>query len=138
MIKDDKIKKIITESGLRITFQRLLVLKYLANTDTHPTTEQIVEYVKKTHPNISTAAVYNILDTFVEKGIVKKVITGTAMRYDAITKKHHHIISEENNKVIDHFDEELNALIENYIKQKDFNGLEITDYNIQFITKKSI
>ncbi len=137
MFSEEEVREVLSESGLRVTYQRLLVLKFLKNTDTHPSADEVVEYVKQSHPNISTAAVYHILDTFVEKNIIKKIVSvDNKMHYDAITEKHHHVI-DQNGNIFDYFDEELTEMLSNYFKNKNINGGSIKDYNIQlFINKK--
>ena len=58
MLQDD-FKKILKEKGLKITKQRMVVLKALASCeDKHLTAEEIYEIVKADFPEIGLATVY--------------------------------------------------------------------------------
>ncbi|MEK7313260.1 MAG: transcriptional repressor, partial [Deltaproteobacteria bacterium] len=45
--------------GFRLTPQRIAVLEYLEGNTTHPTAEDIFIAIKKKHPTVSFATVYN-------------------------------------------------------------------------------
>ena len=84
----------LKNSNLKVTPQRTAVLEALNNLNNHPTADNIKEYVVRNHPNIAVGTIYKTLDTFVEKGLVKRVKTEEdVMRYDAILDKHHLTIS---------------------------------------------
>jgi hypothetical protein len=42
--------------------------------------ENIIDFIKTNHPNIATGTVYKTLETFVEKGLIKKVKTKTVRK----------------------------------------------------------
>jgi len=63
----------LKSSNLIVTPQRVAVLEALNNLKNHPTADKIKEYVVKNHPNIAVGTIYKTLETFVEKGLVKKV-----------------------------------------------------------------
>ena len=67
----------LRRAGLRVTSQRVAVCEFLANTDRHPTTSQVYEEVRKTHPEISQATVYNTLNTLRELGAIVEISAGT-------------------------------------------------------------
>ena len=95
----------IKSSNLKVTPQRVAVLEALNNLKDHPTADRIKEYVVKNHPNIAVGTIYKTLETFVEKGLVKKVKTERdIMRYDAILDKHHHLYCEDTERIEDFFD----------------------------------
>ena len=64
---------ILTQNNLKVTPQRVAVLEALMAIKDHPTADAVKEYVCKNHPNLALGTVYNILDTFCEKNIIKKV-----------------------------------------------------------------
>ena len=75
----------LSEKGLRVTPQRIAILGAILKLKNHPTAENIIEYIKTNHPNISVGTVYKVLDSFVENSLLKKVKTeGGIMRYDPI------------------------------------------------------
>lgn len=137
MITKDQIKQKLIDGGLKITPQRIIVYETLMKLKDHLTAETIVRAVQKTYPNISVATVYRILETFVDKQLVKKVHTNTgAMKYDPVTEHHHHIFDTETKKIEDFHDDELDRIIEDYFKKKTIPNFEIQDI-ILHITGKS-
>lgn len=132
MYKNKNTQSILKEKGLKITPQRIAVLQILVNSENHPTAEWIIENIKKNHPGISTGTVYKILDTFVEYGIIKKVKTESGiMRYDAITKPHHHLYCKKSEKILDYEDPELDKIISDYFETKKIKGFKIEDITLQ-------
>ena len=67
----------LRRAGLRVTSQRVAVCEFLANTKRHPTTSQVYEAVRKTHPEISQATVYNTLNTLRDLGAIVEIGAGT-------------------------------------------------------------
>lgn len=80
-------------AGLKVTQQRLAVYSMLANTEAHPTPEEVFAAIRPELPLVSLATIYKILDQFHRAGFVRKVSTeGQAARYDAKTEPHHHLV----------------------------------------------
>jgi len=130
----DKIQDILSANGLKVTPQRIAVLDALMKIQKHPSADLIIEYIKKNHPNIAIGTVYKTLETFVEKGMVKKVKTEQdVMRYDTIMEKHHHLYCAESNRIEDYYDEELNQLLEIYFKKKEIDNFRIEDIKLQIV-----
>jgi Fur family peroxide stress response transcriptional regulator len=121
-------------SDLKVTPQRIAVLEALNSLKNHPTADKIKEYVVKNHPNIAVGTIYKTLETFVEKGLVKKVKTEKdVMRYDAILDKHHHLYCEETERIEDFFDDELDNMLEKYFKKKKIPNFKLKDIKLQII-----
>ena len=121
-------------SNLKVTPQRIAVLEALNNLKNHPTTDKIKEYVVKNHPNIAVGTIYKTLETFVEKGLVKKVKTEKdVMRYDAILENHHHLYCEETERIEDFFDEDLDKIINNYFQKRKIPNFKVKDIKLQII-----
>jgi len=131
-----KARKILNSKKLKITPQRLEVLNAVSKSKNHPTAENIIELIRKNNPNIAVGTVYKTLETFVNNGIVKKIETSDgSMRYDAITEQHHHLYSNESEKIEDYFDEELNVLLQNYFANKAIPNFKLEDIKLQLIGK---
>jgi Fur family peroxide stress response transcriptional regulator len=128
-----EIKKILLQMGLKITPQRINVFEALSKLN-HPSADEIYNYINKNYPSISMASIYNIIETFVEKGLISKVTTeDDTMRYDIIIDRHHHLYSKSDNKIIDYYDEELDRIIGDYFKRKKIENFEIKDFKLQII-----
>jgi len=56
--KKEKIRHKLSEKGLRVTPQRIAILETIYQLDNHPTADQIIEEVRKSHPNLAPGTVY--------------------------------------------------------------------------------
>jgi len=132
----ESIIKALKECGLKVTPQRIAVFDAVINLNNHPTAENVTEFIKANHPNIATGTVYKTLETLVQCGIIKRVKTDSdVMRYDAIIEKHHHLYCSESDRIEDFYDNELNAILENYLKNKKIPNFKIEDIKLQIVGK---
>jgi Fur family peroxide stress response transcriptional regulator len=128
----EDIRKQFAEKGLKITPQRVVILEAIYILNNHPTAENIIEHIRKLHPNIAIGTVYKVLETLVEYGLIKKVTTvKDVMRYDGIIEKHHHLYSSECDLIEDYRDEELDKLLQAHFKNKNIEGFKIEDIVLQ-------
>jgi Fur family transcriptional regulator, peroxide stress response regulator len=124
----------LSQAGLKITPQRIAVLEAVIDLRNHPTAENVMDFIKANHPNIATGTVYKTLETFVEKGLIKKVKTDRdIMRYDAITEPHHHLYSSASDRIEDFIDPELHRIIEKYFETHKIPNFKIEDIKLQII-----
>jgi len=131
-----EIRNRLVDKGLKVTPQRMAVLDAIMVLHNHPPAEKILEYIRKNHPNISTATVYKVLDTFVSCGLIRRVKTEKdSMRYDAIIENHHHLYCSESDRIEDYNDEELNSLLETYFETKGIPDFKIEDIKLQIMGK---
>lgn len=126
----------LKEAGLRATPQRLAIFETLRQMRNHPTADQLLKVVQDAHPEISLATIYNTLEIFLRKGLIRKVKSDRdSMRYDAEVMPHHHLYCYESDKIGDYFDEELTEMISEYFKDHQIKGFEISDVKVQVIGK---
>jgi Fur family peroxide stress response transcriptional regulator len=136
MNDDRQVRERITEAGLKVTPQRLIVLKTLYELGSHPSAEQVIEHIRRDNPHIITGTVYNILEVFAGKGIIKRVKTEDGiLRYDALKKKHLHIYCTDTGKIEDYYDTELSLMLDDYFRRKKIDGFEIEELNLHIIGK---
>jgi len=125
----------LTEKGLKVTPQRIAILEAIHNLQ-HPTAENITDFIRKNHPNISTATVYKVLDAFVSHGLIQRVNTEKDhMRYDAIMENHHHLYCSETERIEDYNDIELDKLINEYFEKKNIENFTIQNIKLQITGK---
>ena len=94
--------QLLKKHNLKITPQRLEILKYLEQHHTHPTADDIYTQLKKTNPSLSKTTVYNALETLKNNNLIQTLtISGTETRYDYKTTLHHHLLCKNCNKIID-------------------------------------
>ncbi len=133
-----EIREKIKNAGLKVTPQRMELLKVFYDGEKHPTAEQILEKLRKTFPNLSAGTVYHILDKFVEKGIILRICTEkNAVRFDAVTDKHHHIVSADDRVLMDYRNEELDRILEEYFAGTKIEGFKIKDFQLRIVGEPS-
>jgi Fur family transcriptional regulator, peroxide stress response regulator len=126
----------LKEKGLKITPQRVAIYEAIVNLKNHPTAENVIEYIKTNHPNISVGTVYKVLDSLVENALLKKVKTEKdIMRYDAVLSNHHHLYCEETERIEDYEDENLNELLNDYFKNKKIKNFKVQEIKLQITGK---
>lgn len=122
--------------GLKVTPQRVAIYEAIVTLKNHPTAENVIEYIKANHPNISVGTVYKVLDSLVENALLKKVKTDKdLMRYDSVLSEHHHLYCSETQRIEDYDDEQLNQMISNYFKKKKIKNFTIQDVKLQITGK---
>lgn len=131
------IRNKLIEKGLKVTPQRMVILEAVYKLENHPTAENIIGFIRKYHPNISTATVYKVLDAFVACGLLDRVKTERdIMRYDAHMESHHHLYYSDSDQIEDYMDVELNRILNDYFEKKKIPGFKIEDLKLQIIGKQ--
>ena len=98
----EDIIKILKKHNLKITPQRLEILKFLDNNLSHPTANEIYLALKKKNPSLSKTTVYNSLDILRKHNIIHELtITKSESRYDFRNGMHHHFLCNNCGKIID-------------------------------------
>lgn len=129
---DKKIRELLNECGLRITPQRVAVLDAIYKMGNHPSTEQIIDYIRKSNPNIATGTVYKVLDNLTDNKLIRRVTTDTnVMRYDGIAREHHHLYCTRCDVIEDYEDEELDEILRRYFEKKQITGFNLQEISVQ-------
>lgn len=132
-----KLIKLLNQHKLKLTPQRIAVYEVLVELD-HPDADEITQKVKETNPGIAKGTIYNVLDLFCEKEIIRKVKTDEGkMRYDPILSNHHHLYDQDSTKIYDYVDEELDDILENYFTEKNIKDFSIKEIKLQIVGKKN-
>ena len=98
----EKYVTILKQNQLKITPQRLAIMKYLDENRTHPTADRIYIDLKEKNPALSKTTVYNSVETLKEHGIIQSLtISGSELRYDFENKMHHHFLCKKCGIIID-------------------------------------
>ena len=88
--------------GIQPTPQRIAVAEYVLETEAHPSADEVWEEVQRTCPTISRGTVYNTLNLFVEKGLLRpQLLRGGTVVFDPHVDAHHHFIDEETGRIYD-------------------------------------
>lgn len=87
---------------MKTTKQKEAILAAVCTMRTHPTADEIYDKLRKDFPRISLGTVYRNLNTFAEKGTIKKVsLPGSGDRFDYRIDKHEHLVCTKCKKVFD-------------------------------------
>ena len=128
--------QLLNHYNLKITPQRIAVYEALMQLD-HPDADEITRLVNETNPGIARGTIYNVLELFCEKDIIRKVKTDQdKMRYDPVLHKHHHLYDEKSTKIYDYVDEDLDELLEDYFAKKNIKNFNIKEIKLQIVGEK--
>ena len=101
----------LREAGLRLTHQRLEIVRVVAADVTHPDVETLYRTVRERVPTISLDTVYRTLATLEEHGLISRVLfTPGPARYDANPARHHHFVCTRCGLIRDVQDADLDAI----------------------------
>ena len=88
--RDDMIE-LLRKHGINPTHQRIEIAYALFSKQEHLSADQILAIVNTKHSETSKATVYNTLNLFVEKKLIREVIVDPSkVFYDPNTYEHHH------------------------------------------------
>jgi Fur family iron response transcriptional regulator len=104
-----EIEKILKDSGIQATAQRIAVCRYVLCEAEHTTVDEIKDWADKNFPKISLATVYNTINVLVEASLVRalKLSHSDKVIYDNNMEPHHHFLDEKTGKLIDLFPDSL-------------------------------
>ena len=105
-----KAKEILKKLKLRPTLQRVAITEILLRKkEVHVTAYSLEKLMVKNKIFISRATIYNNLNELSNRGFLKKVIVkNDKMWFDTNLSKHHHFYDEEEDKLVDIQEKEIN------------------------------
>lgn len=85
----------VRASGLKLTPQRMAIVRELAADPTHPTAQELFERLRPALPTMSFATVYNTLDALANAGLCAALsLAPGAARFDPNMRPHHHAVCD--------------------------------------------
>ncbi|MGO4915844.1 Fur family transcriptional regulator [Pseudogemmobacter sp. W21_MBD1_M6] len=105
----DEIDGMLRDAGMRVTQQRRTIISALAQSDDHPSAEDVFARVKRLDSSVSFATVYRALATLSDVGIVQRVAVddGPARFEMASDTDHDHLVDVDTGEVVELASEEL-------------------------------
>jgi Fur family iron response transcriptional regulator len=90
------VEAMLLEAGLRPTRQRVVLARLLfGQGDRHLTAEMLHGEAEQSGQKVSLATVYNTLNAFAEKGMLREIgVDGSTTYFDTKTGDHHHFFIE--------------------------------------------
>ena len=107
-----QIETLCAAKGMRMTEQRRVIARVLAESEDHPDVEELYRRCAKIDDHISISTVYRTVRLFEDAGIIERhdFREGRA-RYETSTESHHdHLINLRNGEVLEFKSEEIERL----------------------------
>lgn len=118
------------EAGMRMTEQRRVIARVLAESDDHPDVEELHRRAVAQDAAISIATVYRTVRLFEEANILTRHEFGDGRaRYEPVSEGHHdHLIDIQSGKVIEFMNDEI-ELLQAQIAEK--LGYRLVDHRLE-------
>jgi len=125
--------ELLSSHGIQPSAQRVVVAEYVLFTDEHPSADTVWAQVKGGFPMISRATVYNTLNLFVEKGLLRELhLAADSIVFDPKIDAHHHFIDEESGRIYDVPWEKVRVC-----DVDKMEGFEVHDYQVVMRGRRS-
>lgn len=96
------ILSLFDQHGILPTPQRIEVANVLLGRPQHLSADQIIDKLRDAGSSVSKATVYNTLNLFGERGLVKEVMVDPVRKfYDSTTHPHHHFYNVDTGELSD-------------------------------------
>ena len=123
----------LTEHGIQPSAQRVAVADYVLSTTDHPSADQVWAEVKRGFPMLSRATVYNTLNLFTEKGLLRELVLAEGkVVFDPKLDPHHHFLDEETGEIIDVPWSALDVR-----RVRSLSGFDVREYQVVMRGRKS-
>jgi Fur family transcriptional regulator, iron response regulator len=98
----DNMADLLRSHDINPTHQRIEIAHALFSRQEHLSADQVMTIVNDRHAETSKATVYNTLNLFLEKGLIREVIVDpNKVFYDPNTLPHHHLFDIESGRLTD-------------------------------------
>lgn len=122
--------QLLGDSKLRTTSARLAVLSYLGQSAGPRGADEVLEHLSSEHQRVDKATIYRMLETFHQKGLVKRLEFGEGKyRFELVGEDHHHLVCEKCGSVQDISDCNIPSLEKDIMKKKKF---KVTRHSLEF------
>lgn len=122
-MQTDRFTAYLKGRGLKLTQERLAVLKGVAASDGHFDADELALVVKAINPKVSRATVYRVIPLLVDAGYITKTIrTKGRVSYERLagTKPHDHMICRSCGVVIEFHEPRLERYIRSTCAEHGF------------------
>ena len=98
----DRLSELLSARGVFPTPQRLDIAEVVLAKPQHLSADQIIVRMRRMGSRVSKATVYNTLNLFCERGLLKTVeVDPSRLFYDSTIDPHHHFFDVETGKLVD-------------------------------------
>jgi len=97
-----RIQSLLATLGIQPTAQRIRIAELVFSREQHLTADQVIQALGRDGTHVSKATVYNTLNLFAAKGLLKPVQADPERGvFDSNTEPHHHFHVEDTGELID-------------------------------------
>lgn len=130
MSASSRIEKLCRDKGLKMTKQRRVIARALAESDDHPDAQALFRRASRIDARISQATVYRTIRLFEETGILERLDFGDgSKRYEEAAGEHHdHLIDIDSGAVIEFHNAEIERLQEEVARKL---GFKLVDHRME-------
>ena len=130
MLDSQRIERLCSEKGLKMTGQRRVIARVLSESEDHPDVELLYQRATAIDPKISIATIYRTVRLFEEASILDRHDFGDGRsRYEESSEQHHdHLIDIESGEVIEFTNDEIEALLREVARQL---GYKLVDHKLE-------
>ena len=130
MSASSRIEELCRDKGLKMTRQRRVIARVLAESDDHPDAQALFRRASRIDPRISQATVYRTIRLFEETGILERLDFGDGpKRYEEAAGEHHdHLIDLDSGAVIEFHNAEIERLQEEVARKL---GFKLVDHRME-------
>jgi len=98
----DRLSELLSARGVFPTPQRLDIAEVVLAKPQHLSADQIIVRMRRMGSRVSKATVYNTLNLFCERGLLKTVeVDPSRLFYDSTIDPHHHFFDVETGELVD-------------------------------------
>jgi len=98
----DGIRELLRRHGINPTRQRVEIARVLFSGRGHLSADRVLAMVNESRPATSKATVYNTLNLFLARGMIREVIADpNKVFYDSNTAAHHHFYDVDTGELTD-------------------------------------
>ena len=98
----DAIARLLSQHGLQVTTQRLDIAEFVLSKPQHLSADQILQAMHARGSRVSKATVYNTMNLFSERGLVRTVeLDPERLYYDSTSEPHHHFYNVTTGELTD-------------------------------------
>ena len=102
MLSRDDIVQLLSSRGVFPTPQRMDVASVILSKPQHLSADQVIAGIRASGSRVSKATVYNTLNLFCERGLLRTVeVDPTRQYYDSTIQPHHHFYNVDTGELTD-------------------------------------
>jgi len=130
-----EVVRLLREHGIQPSAQRVAVARWVLDTESHPSADEVWAKVRARFPMVSRATVYNTLHTLVAEGLLRELVLAEGkVVYDPKVDPHHHFIDDETGAITD---VAWDALKVQKIDALQLQGFDVREYQVVMRGKTS-